>query len=108
MVGGVRTATVTAVTDTTCLMTNAGFMDRLSKEGKLLFAYALQQALAEILENRLRDMNDELVKHQEALEASQKEVQLLKRRNESLERDYAQALARGGVRFHGPRQRDDG
>lgn len=85
--GDARSATVIAKTNVTCLVTDAHLVDDLSKQGKLLFAHLLFQALARVSNERLSYTSAELVKTQEQLHDSQRQNAALRAANAKLVRE---------------------
>lgn len=65
--GSPRSATVQAVQRTLCVSVEAGVLDSLSGESKLLFSAVLFKSFAERLAERLREMNTENVGLRETL-----------------------------------------
>jgi CRP/FNR family cyclic AMP-dependent transcriptional regulator len=65
--GSARSASVYAVDETVCLTTDASYIDRLSGNDKIVFCSILYQVFAEILANRLRLTNEELVRAREEI-----------------------------------------
>ena len=66
--GSARSASAYAVDETVCLSIDASYIDRLSGNDKLAFCYILFRVFAEILANRLRVTNEELVRAKEEIE----------------------------------------
>ncbi len=66
--GSPRSASVYAVGETICLATDASYIDRLSGNDKIAFSYILYRIFSEILVNRLRLTNEELIKAREEIE----------------------------------------
>jgi len=60
--GSPRSASVVAIDETVCLAVDASYMDRLVGNEKITFASILYRVFAEILVNRLRIADEELVK----------------------------------------------
>ena len=60
-----RSASIYAMSKTACLATDISYLDRLMDNDKMAFACVLYHVLAELLSNRLRSMNEELVKVKE-------------------------------------------
>ena len=58
--GEARSASVCAVTDTTCLAIDGSFLDRLEQQEKVEFEAVYYKLLSVILANRLRTTSDEL------------------------------------------------
>jgi CRP/FNR family transcriptional regulator, cyclic AMP receptor protein len=58
--GEARSASVFAVTDTTCLAIDGSFLDRLDQQEKVEFEAVYYKLLSVILANRLRTTSDEL------------------------------------------------
>ena len=63
--GSPRSASIYAVDETVCLATDASYIDRLSGNDKIAFSYILYRIFSEILANRLRLTNEELIKTKE-------------------------------------------
>jgi CRP-like cAMP-binding protein len=59
--GSPRSASVIAVDETVCLVTDASYIDRISDNDRLTFCYVLFRIFCEILANRLRITSNELV-----------------------------------------------
>ena len=66
--GSPRSASVYAVDQTVCLATDASYVDRLSGGDKIAFSYILYRTFAEILANRLRITDEELIAAREEIE----------------------------------------
>jgi CRP-like cAMP-binding protein len=60
-----RSASIYAIDETACLATDSSYMDRLSENDKIAFTCVLYHVFAELLSNRLRAMDEELVKVKE-------------------------------------------
>ncbi len=60
--GSPRSASIMAIDKTVCLATDASYMDRLKGDEKIAFDYILYRLFSEILVNRLRIADEELVK----------------------------------------------
>ena len=60
-----RSASIYAIDETVCLATDSSYMDRLSENDKIAFTCILYHVFAELLSNRLRAMDEELVKVKE-------------------------------------------
>jgi len=60
-----RSASIYAIDETVCLATDSSYMDRLSETDKIAFTCVLYHVFAELLSNRLRAMDEELVKAKE-------------------------------------------
>lgn len=65
--GSARSASVRTIAKTVCLATDASYIDRLSGQEKLAVSYILFRVFSEILANRLRKTNEELVKAKEEI-----------------------------------------
>jgi len=63
--GSPRSASVYAVDQTVCLVTDASYINRLSGNDRVAFCYILYRIFAEILANRLRLTTEELIKEKE-------------------------------------------
>ena len=102
LTGELRSATVTAVNDVTCLAVSALFTTRISMQENNLFAQLIQRALTKVLLGRLRQTSNELATTQEALEKAERQVSFLRVDNETLtqELDAARKQLRG---FRGTR-----
>ena len=61
----VRSASIYAMSETVCLATDSSYLDRLSDNDRIAFTCILYHVFAELLSNRLRAMNEELVKVKE-------------------------------------------
>lgn len=57
-----RSASIYAMSETVCLATDSSYLDRLSDNDRIAFTCILYHVFAELLSNRLRAMNEELVK----------------------------------------------
>ncbi len=99
LTGESRTATVIAKTDAKCLVTDAGLIEHLSKEGKLLFVHLLFQALSRIFSGRLSSTSDELVDAQEELENLRHENESLKALNAKLTEENNRLTDKTGSRL---------
>ena len=60
-----RSASIYAMSETVCLATDSSYLDRLSDNDRIAFTCILYHVFAELLSNRLRAMNEELVKVKE-------------------------------------------
>ena len=65
--GSPRSASVYAVDEVVCLATDASYIDRLTGNDKVAFCYVLYRIFCEIMANRLRITNDELIKAKEEI-----------------------------------------
>ena len=63
--GSPRSASVYAIVETVCLATDASYIDRLSGSDRISFCYILYRIFSEILANRLRYTNEELIRAKE-------------------------------------------
>ena len=72
--GETRCATVEAQGDTICLAIDAAFIDRLKPQKKAQFSAAFYKLLAEILANRLRQTDENLVIARDEVLALRKQV----------------------------------
>jgi CRP-like cAMP-binding protein len=63
--GTARSASLYAIDETVCLATDASYLDRLSDNDRIAFTCILYHVFAELLSNRLRAMDEELVKVKE-------------------------------------------
>ena len=66
--GSARSASVYAIGETLCLSTDMSYIDRLSGNNKIAMAYILYKVFAEVLANRLRFTNEELVRAKEKID----------------------------------------
>lgn len=71
--GSVRSASIYAVNDVVCLATDGSYIERLAGNDKLMFCYILFRIFSELLSERLRETNQELVE-------VRKEISELKKR----------------------------
>jgi CRP/FNR family cyclic AMP-dependent transcriptional regulator len=60
--GSPRSATITAIDETTCLAIDASYMDRLEGRDRVAFQCVLYQVFAQILVSRLRIADEEMVR----------------------------------------------
>jgi CRP-like cAMP-binding protein len=60
-----RSASIYAMSETVCLSTDASYLDRLPDNDRIAFTCILYHVFAELLSNRLKAMNEELVKVKE-------------------------------------------
>lgn len=60
-----RSASIYAMSETVCLATDASYLDRLADNDRIAFTCILYHVFAELLSNRLRAMDEELVKVKE-------------------------------------------
>ncbi len=60
-----RSASIYAIDETVCLATDSSYLDRLSESDRIAFTCVLYHVFAELLSNRLRAMDEELVKTKE-------------------------------------------
>jgi CRP-like cAMP-binding protein len=58
----VRSASIYAMSETVCLATDSSYLDRLSDNDRIAFTCILYHVFAGLLSNRLRSMDEELVK----------------------------------------------
>lgn len=65
--GAARSASIYAVEETACLATDASYIDRLSENDSIAFTCILYHLFAELLSNRLRSIDEELVKAKEEI-----------------------------------------
>jgi CRP-like cAMP-binding protein len=70
--GEARSASVYAVTDTTCLAIDGSFLDRLEKQEKIEFEAVYYRLLSVILANRLRTTSEELSHLKQEIETTPK------------------------------------
>ena len=63
--GSARSASVYAVEQTVCLAANASDVDNLSGSDRVTFGYILYRLFSQILADRLRSANEELIKKTE-------------------------------------------
>ena len=85
LTGEVRSATVTAVTNVSCLATNPDFTSHLLVTENIVFIHLLHQALTKILMGRLNQAADDLAETKESIKDKEEEILGLKKRNELLE-----------------------
>ena len=74
-----RSATVTAESETSCLVIDAEYLENLSDEGKKSFHAAIYQMFAQILAYRLRVTTEKYTKANQEIERLKKEITLLKK-----------------------------
>ena len=72
--GETRSATIEALTETVCLATDASFLDRLSETERPAFYAVVYRLFAEIVAQRLRATNEELVRVKAELEHLKKKA----------------------------------
>ncbi len=65
--GSARSASIYAIDETVCLVTDASYLDRLSGRDKLAFGYVLFRVFSEILANRLRSTTQDLISAKEEI-----------------------------------------
>lgn len=65
--GSARSASVYAINETVCLVTDASYIDRLSGNDRFAFGYVLFRVFAEILAGRLRLTTEELIRAKEEI-----------------------------------------
>jgi CRP/FNR family transcriptional regulator, cyclic AMP receptor protein len=70
--GEARSASVYAVTDTTCLAIDGSFLDRLEQQEKIEFEAVYYRLLTVILANRLRTTSEELSRLRQEIGITQK------------------------------------
>lgn len=75
--GKARSASVYAVSDTTCLAIDMSFIDRMSPDDRKSFDAIYYRALSEILANRLRTTSNELSQVKEEFEDLKKKLKTL-------------------------------
>lgn len=78
--GSPRSASIVAIDETVCLAMDASYIDRLEGNNKVAFSSILYRVFAEILANRLRIADEELVKAKD--ENAMLRIELNKLRNE--------------------------
>lgn len=106
--GDLRSATVTALEDTTCLTVTLGFMRRLPEDQKSAFVHLLQEGLAKTLTARLRATSEELADKQQQMRQLREEADMLRGLNSELREQNLRLRARIAgredteSRFHGP------
>jgi CRP-like cAMP-binding protein len=76
--GSPRSATIRAVARSVCFAMDASYIDRLKGQEREAFQCILYQAFAQILANRLRIADDELVRIKDRNAALEKEIMKLK------------------------------
>lgn len=65
--GSPRSASVYALEETVCLVTDASYIDQLSGNDRIAFSYVLYRIFSEILANRLRLTSNELIELKEEI-----------------------------------------
>lgn len=100
LTGELRTATVTAVTEVTCLAVSSLFTSRIALSENSLFAQLVQRALTKALLGRLKQTSSELATTHQALEAAERQASFLRMDNEQLTADLddARKQLREGLR----------
>jgi len=91
LTGALRSATVVAAEEVTCLATSANFARQLAQAENVVFAHVLQQALTKMLASRLNHVCEELLETQAELLESQSREKLLRRANEQLKDELDRA-----------------
>lgn len=102
-----RSATVTAQTDVTCLATGVTFVAQLAERGNMLFLRVLQDAMTRILMGRLRITNEDLAQTKHDLEDTRQQLEVAKLENLTYEQEVNALRVRGRDRFHGPQSGAD-
>ncbi|TAK65107.1 cyclic nucleotide-binding domain-containing protein [Methylobacter sp.] len=74
-----RSATVSAVSETSCLVIDAEYLDSIDDEGKNSFHAAIYHMFAEILAYRLRVTTEKYTNANQEIERLKNELELLKR-----------------------------
>ena len=72
--GSPRSATVIAMEETVCLSIDASYADRLEESERVPFNSILYQVFAEVLAERLRSTNEELVKAKNEIDTLKAEL----------------------------------
>ena len=72
--GSPRSASIVAQTEAVCLVVDVSYMDRLEGDEKTAFAAVLYRVFAEILSNRLRLMDERVIRLSEENKRLQKEL----------------------------------
>ncbi len=67
--GTARSASIRAITETTCLVTDISFIATMNPDDKVAFSAVFYLILAEVLAHRLRETSQELVRTKEELAA---------------------------------------
>ncbi len=101
-----RSATVTALTEVTCLATGVTFAAQLAERGNMLFLRVLQDAMTRILMGRLRIANEDLAQTKLDLEGTREELEAANLDNLTYEQEVTELRAQKGDRFHGPQRSD--
>lgn len=101
--GRPRSATITALTNATCLVTSKAFAARLDKRENLMFRNLMQQALTRVLMGRLNVTNRELGTAKKDLVEARAELDVLKMVSEEQEAEIEDLKKRQKGRFLGPR-----
>jgi CRP-like cAMP-binding protein len=70
--GTARSASVRTVEDSVCLSIDVSFIDNLNPGDRVTFCAVFYQILAEVLAQRLREANEELIRAKEELSALKK------------------------------------
>jgi CRP-like cAMP-binding protein len=91
LTGELRSATVRAMGECTCLAVSPLFTSRISLQGDSLFSQLVQRALTKILLGRLRQTSGELATAQQALKSAEQQVAFLRVDNETLEDELGAA-----------------
>ncbi len=72
--GSTRSASLVAATETTCLATDASFMDRVGEESRQATYSVLYRMFAEVLSKKLRRTDEELVRVRKELDKLKEEM----------------------------------
>ncbi|MDA8124672.1 MAG: cyclic nucleotide-binding domain-containing protein [Deltaproteobacteria bacterium] len=78
--GSPRSASIEALEDSACLAMDASYLDRLEGQARIYFQYILYHVFSRILVNRLRKMNEDLIKTRDENGALKEELRQLKAR----------------------------
>jgi CRP-like cAMP-binding protein len=98
--GELRSATVLAVSQVTCLAMSPQFISQKAFNDNGMFSQLVQRALTKILLGRLRQTSSELVATQESLKSIERQVSFLRLDNDTLnnELETARKTIREGLR----------
>ncbi len=79
--GSPRSASIKALDDSACLAIDASYLDRLEGQAKIYFQYILYHIFSQILVNRLRKMNEDLIKTRDENSSLKEEIRKLQARS---------------------------
>jgi CRP-like cAMP-binding protein len=101
--GELRSASVVAKNEVTCLATNPVLAGQLNHHEDSLFTHLMQQALNRLLLGRLMVASDELTEAKKDLAHAEKHIKVLQKQNTGLEKENRSLQAQVGPGLRGTR-----